>query len=275
MKSFCRNFGTVVLILAIVMIVIWGQDYITVFSEPVDINEEYPEDYTKVKAVETDIYMLLGGFAKDELVTKNKRGQITSQSCDYYYVVPIFTEEDTYYVGIVVDSEKSAPYDEISELSWKYLSGELDYLGEEMIEFQGGFIKMEDELYEQFQRWFVDRGYFTNEEELTEYVLPLVLQTMDYEYVRTMAFISAGALLVSVFLLILGYWPSRKGIVGATNETITIHGTAYPSGNFEEINVLVQTGKTDKAVKELQRLINIDEADAAAVIQRWYAYWGS
>ena len=218
--------------------------------------------------------MLLGGFAKDEMTTKNKRGQITSQSYDYYYVVPIFAEEDTYYVGIIVDSEKSAPYDRISELSWQYLSGELDYLGEEVIDFQGGFIKMEDEVYEQFKKWFIDRGYFDSEEELNEHVLPLVLETVNYERVRATAFKLAGALLMSIIMIIVGFWSSHKKMVGAANEIITINGTSYPVDNFEDINRLVQTGKTDKAVKELQRLINIGEAEASAVIQRWHTYWG-
>lgn len=245
------------------------------FSEPVDINVDHPEDYTKVTAVETDIYMLLGSFARDEMTTYNKRGQITSQSYDIYYVMPIFAQEDIYYVGILVNSEESAPYNRISELSRQYLSGDLDHLGEEVIDFQGGFIKMKDEIYEQFQNWFIKRGYFNSEEELNGHVLPLVLETVNYERVRITAFVMAGAFLISVVLLIFGFRSGGEKTVGAANKVITINGTSYPSDNLEDINRLIRRGKTDKAVKELRKLANISEAEAAAVIQRWDEYWGS
>lgn len=190
-------------------------------------------------------------------------------------MLPIFAGEDTLYVGVLVDSEKSAPYERISELPRRYLSGELEHLGAEVIDLQGGFIQMDDEVYEQFRNWFMTQGYFNSEEELEEHVLPLVLESVNYENHRSSAFRLAGAFVLSIILLIFGSRSGYEQTVGAANAVITINGTSYPANNFGNINWLIQNGKTDKAVKELQWLTNISEAEAVEVVRRWDTYWRS
>lgn len=210
MKSFCGTLGGVILIFVIIIMVFSWKDDIIAFSKPIDLNVDRPEN---LKAVETDIDMLLGRFTQEEITTK-KDGAITSQKRKNYYVMPILGEETIYYVGIVADSEKSAPYNRISDLSWQYLSGESDQLGEEVINFQGGFVKMDDEVYEHFREWFEDGEFFDDEEELMEYVLPLVLTEVNYEGTRKAAYFTLGAFVLSIILLVYGYRPERRKEAG-------------------------------------------------------------
>ncbi|MBQ8116766.1 MAG: hypothetical protein IJ147_01685 [Lachnospiraceae bacterium] len=275
MKTFCRSAGAVILLFVILTIVFTWREWLIAFDKPINLNSDHPADYTKVRAVEADINILYGRFAREEKATKNNKGQITHQSCDYYYVVPVFGETDIYYVGVVVDSQKAAPYDQVSELTGQYLTGELEQPSEEGIAFQGGFLKMEDEMYERFQKWFRDREYFADEEDLKEHVLPLVLEQVNYKPARKSFIVTIVFSILCIVMLVYGFRSEHAGMADAANEMITINGTSYPSDNFADINALVRKGKTDKAVRELQRLTNVSEAEAAAIIQRWNSHWGS
>lgn len=273
MKSVLRRLGFLCLVFAGIIAFTSWQEMLMSFSEPVDINEDYPEDYDDVKAVETEINILLGSFAEEETTTKNKSGAITSKDYDYYYVIPVFTEEETYYAGVKVDSEDSKPYDRIVDETWAYLNGETAEFGSESVDFQGGFFKMEDELYKYFEEWFEDEGFFATEREMDKYLLPIVLEPFKYSNVRTLTYVMVGLIVLGVVLVVLGFRPGKPK-EAPVNSVININDVNYPSSNFENVNKLVKKGNTDKAVKELQAITGLDEANATSVINRWYQYWG-
>lgn len=273
MKDFLTRMGFVFLVMAGIMGFMGFREMSMSFSEPVDINVDYPSDYNEVKAVETDINILLGTFAEEETTTKNKSGAITSRDYDYFYVIPVFTEDETYYAGVKVDSDDSAPYDEIVNLTWDYFNGETDELGNKSVHFQGGFLEMEDELYKYFKDWFEEEQYFESEADMNKYLLPLVLEPFQYSSMRTMTYVMVGLVVLGILLLVLGLRSGKKYKAPA-NSVINIDGVNYPSSNFESVNKLVEKGNTDKAVKELQKITGMEEANATLVISRWNEYWG-
>ncbi len=275
MKGFCKTAGLIIFILSAFMLCTSVKEYKAAFGEPVDISEIYPEDYTKVNGVETELEMVLGCFLQNEIITKNKYGQAKYVSYEYYYAVPIFVEDEVYLVGAFVDSAKMERYEKLSEVSIKYLQGELDDLGDETIKFQGYFDKMDEEVYERLKKWSINKGYFESDEEIEKYVLPLTLESVNFKGVRRNAYIFAGAFVLSIIMMIYGRRPDKIKVVTASSDTITINGVTYPADAFKKVNKLIQSGKTDKALRTLQGITNTNVADAKAVIRNWDSYWGA
>ena len=276
MKEFLRRIALTGILLVVIMGFVMYKDVLIAFSEPVDIVEDYPEseeEIKSIKAVKTDLDMILDVFAEEETTTKNKYGAVTNKRYDYYYVVPVFTETEIYYVGAKVSSTKSVEYDKVCEATWAFLYGETDEL--ETVEFEGGFYKMEDEAYKYFKEWFQDNEEFIGEIDIKKYVLPLMLEPIKLSTTRKVAFVCVGVLAVCILLLILSFRKGKEDSQSVTPQkaVITINGINYPTSNFEKVNKLIEKGKKDKAVKELMEVTGISETDANAVILDWYAYW--
>lgn len=272
MKQLALRFGFMLVLVSVIMCFVAKDDILISFSEPVDIYEDYPADFRDVKAVETELYMLFDIFAEEETTTTNNSGAITSRRYDYYYILPVFTAEEEYYVGVKVSSKKSAPYDDLMDSTWSYLMGETDSIGDEVIEFQGGFVEMDDELYQYFQDWFKEAEFFESDQEMDKYLLPLVLESVNYERVKTMTFVMIGVFIVGIILIILGLKP-KKAVKEATNPIISINGVSYPSSNFIRVNSFVERGQKVKAIKELRDITGLDLAQAKDIVDRWNEYW--
>lgn len=275
MKDFCKKAGLIIFVLSAFMLCTSVKEYKAAFGEPVDINKEYPEDYTKVNGVETELKMVLGCFLQNESIIKNKSGQAKYAIYEYYYAVPIFVEDEVYLVAAFVDSANVERYEKLSELSMKYLQGELDNLGDETIQFQGRFGKMDEDVYERLKNWSKNKGYFESDEEIEKYVLPLTLESMNYKNVRITACVMLVAFVLSIIMMIYGRCPDKVKVVSASCDMITINGVTYPSDSFKKVNKLIQNGKADKALRTLQGITNTNVADAKAVIRNWDTYWGA
>lgn len=274
MKDFLRKVAFVGLIFVVIFGCISYKEVIIAFSEPVDIFEDFPEDYNDVKAVETEINMIYDCFAEEETTTTNRRGAVTNRSYDYYYILPVYTESENeeYYVALKASQKDRAKHDKIVDTTIDYLFGDAQEL--QSTKFQGGFIKMEDEIYKYFEEWFQDVEWFESSKELKKYVLPLVLEPVNYAATKKFTFIMIGVLVVSILLFLLSFKVgNKKQHVVPQKAVITINGVNYPTSNFEQVNKLVEKGKKAKAVKELMVVTGISEADANAVILDWYAYW--
>lgn len=209
MKDFLSNVALVGLVYVIIFGAIDFKNIIIAFNEPVDINVDYPDDYNKVKAVKTEINMLVDVFATEETVTK-KDGAITDRKYDYYYVMPVYTESDDnpYFVGVKVSSQDKKTYDMVCDATWDYLYGTRDSL--ETIEFEGGFNKMDEECYERFEDWFEAEEWFEDDKEMEKYVLPLILESVPLEATKKSTFFLAGVLAVCILILILCSRKSKK-----------------------------------------------------------------
>lgn len=278
MKEFLRRIAFSGIILVVIMGFVMYKDVLIAFHKPVDIVEDYPTEYEeleKIKAVKTELDMILGMFASEETVTKNESGAITDRKYDYYYVVPVYVEEEEsyYFVGVKASSTNKKAYDKVCDATWEYLYGAIDEL--ETVDFEGGFYEMEDEAYRYFKEWFEDEEWFENEKDLKKYVLPLLLEPMKLSSVKTATYVCAGVLALCIFLLVLSFRKGKEKTQSATPQkaVITINGINYPTANLEKVNKLVEKGKKDKAVKELMDITGISETDANAIVLDWYGYW--
>lgn len=275
LKEFLRRIAFVGILFVVIFGVVAYKDVLVAFSEPVDIVEDYPEteeEIKSIKAVKTELDMVLGLFAEEETTTTNKYGAVTNRRYDYYYVVPVFTETETYYVGVKVSSTKSQEYDKVCDATWSYLYGETEEL--KTVEFEGGFYKMEDEAFKYFKEWFEDNEWL-DEKDIKKYVLPLMLEPIKLSTTRKLTFVFVGVLALCIFLLVLSFRKGKEKTQSVTPQkaVITINDINYPTSNFEKVNKLVEKGKKDKAVKELMEVTGISETAANAVILDWYAYW--
>lgn len=275
LKEFLRRIAFVGILFVVIFGVVAYKDVLVAFSEPVDIVEDYPEseeEIKSIKAVKTELDMVLGVFAEEETTTTNKYGAVTNRRYDYYYVVPVFTETETYYVGVKVSSTKSQEYDKVCDATWSYLYGETEEL--KTVEFEGGFYKMEDEAFKYFKEWFEDNEWL-DEKDIKKYVLPLMLEPIKLSTTRKLTFVFVGVFALCIFLLVLSFRKGKEKPQSVTPQkaVITINDINYPTSNFEKVNKLVEKGKKDKAVKELMEVTGISETAANAVILDWYAYW--
>lgn len=276
MKSTIRKIAIIGMI--VIAIVAFGtrHNIIAAFSEPVDINVDYPDDYDDVTAVKTDLDMILDVYAEEETTTKNKYGNVTNKRYDYYYIVPVYTEseDEAYYVGVKVSSDNKKAYDAVCDATWEWAYDETGEVELESVEFEGRFAEMEDEAYKYFVEWFEDTEWFESEEEMDKYVLPLLLTPVDLQATKIITIVGAALFVVFLVMLILSFRKSKETQgVTPTRLVMTINGINYPMSNFEKVNKLVEKGDKEKAVKELMEAAGISETDANAVILDWYAYW--
>lgn len=250
------------------------QNIIAAFSEPVDINVDYPDDYDEVKAVKTELNKILDVCAEEETTTKNKYGSVTNKRYDYYYIVPVYieSEDDAYYVAVKVPSDKRNDYENVCNTTWAWAAGEVEEL--ESVEFEGTLVEMEDELYKHYKSWFYEMEWFESTEDSKKYALPLVLTPVDLQATKVITIIGAVLFVVFAVMLILSFRKGKeKQTVTPTKLVMTINGINYPMSNFEKVNKLIEKGDKEKAVKELMEVAGISETDANAVILDWYAYW--
>lgn len=276
MKSTMRKISIIGIILIALVAFGTRDNIVAAFSEPVDINVDYPDSYsTDIKAVKTEFDMILDIFVQEETTTKNKYGSVTSTRHDYYYIVPVYTEseEEPYFVGVKVPSDKKKDYDEVLDTTWAYLYGETDEL--ETVKFEGTFVKMETEVWKHFVDWFWETEWFETNEESKKYVRPLLLTPVNLQATKVITIIGAGLFVAFVVMLILSFCKGKKKVQTVTPQkaVITINDVNYPISNFEQVNKLVETGDKDKAVQELMNVTGISEADANAVILNWHSYW--
>ncbi len=274
MKSTIRKISIIGMIIIAVVVFGTRQNIVAAFSEAVDINVDYPDSYDDVKAVKTDIDMILDVFVSEETTTKNKYGNVTNTRRDYYYIVPVYIEpeDEAYYVAVKVPSDKKSAYDDVCDATWAWAYGETDEL--ESVAFEGALLEMEDELYKHYKTWFYEMEWFETTEESKKYALPLVLTPVNLQATKIITIIGGVLFVVFLVMLILSFRKTKeKDSVTPTKLVMTINGINYPMSNFDKVNKLVEKGDKEKAVKELMEVAGISETDANAVILDWYAYW--
>lgn len=272
MKEFFKYIAYLAIFFAGVFFVIDFKNIVIAFNKPVDIYVDYPDDYNDVKAVKTEIDMILDRFATEETTTE-QNGAITDRKYDYYYVVPVYTadeEDDVYFVGVKVSSEDKKDYEKVCDATWSYLYGETDTL--ETIEFEGGFKKMEEDCYKYFVEWFEDNEEIgLDKDDIDKYVLPLVLESVNLESTKKAAFILSGVILAGIVILVLCF---RKGKekepeVEKYKRVIEVNGKKLHISEYQKVNKFVEKGNKEKAAKALMKIVEISEADANAAIADW------
>lgn len=279
MKNFLRIFGLLAVLFSAQFLAIGWEDTIISLKTPVDIYEDYPAEVKRFTAVDTEIYCVLDTFGSMTTTTK-QNGAITGSRTSYYYIIPVFTEDETYYIAVRVSSENRARYEKVCKETWAYLAGESNTLGGgTVVPIEGGIGKLSKKLYTHMVEWFEKEQYFDSEEELNKYVLPLVLEPMDLDYVRIVSLICAGVFLLGILLLLLSISMAKKEkkmrskMVTPCNSAIIINGVSYPINNFEIVEKCMAKGDTQGAVKNIQEIAGVSPAQAREMADNWHDYY--
>lgn len=212
MKWFLKTYGNyvafagvILLFLGICGLVSEGWAGIAAYRKPIDLYAEDTDihDLTKTSNLEAEIYMAFDYFAKTT-ETSTFYSYSNSRDVDYYFIIPAFSGDEVYFIGILVEAKDLDTFNAISEATYAYLIGEENTYGTTTIYEQGTLKDMNDELYGYLTDWFKAANWFDDEHDIEKYVLPIYLNPDEMEYKRfafRMAFVPA---VIGAFLLILG-----------------------------------------------------------------------
>lgn len=261
--------------LAGMVLFICGMDSFASFKKPVDL---YAEDTNvtelgRTDAIEADFYAVLDCFATETTTTK-RNGSVTGTSKDYYYIVPAFDGEDTYYIGVKSNSTDRKTYDNIADLTWAWLNGENSDYGNVSIHAEGCLKKMDKELLGYMKEWFEEAEWFESDAEMEKYVLPVCLETVRFGTVRTMFLVALGVFLVCIVVIVLGMVSSKKETKRAKEQThVVINGVSYPKSTFDHVNRCILNRERIFAVQELRDITGLEPEEAQKIIDNWNQYY--
>lgn len=171
----------------------------------------YDVDASEIKigdGIKTDIYAVLDTFGTLETTTKNsKTGNVTGKTYHYYYIIPVFDGDDTYYMAVKVSSSDKKEFDRIADDTWSYLLDESDYFTDDEFAAVGNIQKLDGQGYEYFVEWFEDMEWFdtTDRDEIEEYLLPICLEIKDLKTTSLMVYVSMGVILVSILIIVIHF----------------------------------------------------------------------
>lgn len=280
MKSFCKKVGGAVLVIGIFAVIALFQDVRVMLSETVEIskNEADSEDILKSgQAVDAEIGILLDQFLTVETTQKNRAGQVTSRTTDDYYIMPVFVDDETYFVALKVGQrykDRVAIMRMVDEYVWAS-SLSPNRISGDTVEISGGMYKLKNKYYEYMVDWFDSTNWFADEDDIEKYVLPLVFKPLDRDNITTLVYISIGMLAGGILLLVIGFSGSKDNaqreakLAQLGNRTITICGIRYNVAMMTEVDKNIRAGKTEKAKKSLIKTFHATEAEADTIIVNW------
>lgn len=273
-----RSIAIVFAVISAIMLGVCGLDGFASFKKPVDLYAD-DTDVTKLgrlDAVEADIYAVLDCFATETTTTK-RNGAVTGKSKDYYYIVPAFAGEETYYIGVKSSSADQRSFDKIADLTWAWLSGESSDFGNQSIYVEGCLKKMDKELLGYMKEWFEESEWFESEAEMEKYVLPVCLETVRFDTVKVMFLVGIIVFVICAILIITGLISERKDSKKAKQQThVVINGVSYPKNTFDHVNRCILNKERIFAVQELRDITGLELEEAQKIIDNWnqYYYWG-
>lgn len=280
MKKFCTKCGIILIIIAVVITFFMRHSFMAAFKDPVDVLDEGLQSEEELKrglAIDSEIYLLLECFGSEQTSYKNRSGQTTSTSTDYYYILPVFVGEDeTYYVAIEVSgkSDDLYTYEKIANETVDWLYGVSDTAGSYSVEFTGYLDKLDKEAYGYMKDWFEDTGFFESDADIEKYVLPYVAKPYKVDIVKKMVFFFVGMLVLGIVLLVAGLtidgkYGSRRKALKKSDRTININGNVLSVSMLDDIDILVWKGQTDKAAKRLTKYYGANPQQADEIIASW------
>lgn len=201
MKGVMKRLGAGIVALLIILFVA-GQSFLKLAKGPQDLYQltvdQLPNSY-----VEGDINVILGAYA--EYYVENDDG--TEEVTDNYYIIPVGEEE---FVGLAVNKEDFSTADQIYNETYDYMMGYRDDLSTSM-KVTGTINKMEDDVYEFYEEWFMTSGILENptKEEFERVALPYVLEIdkvgkLDTYIVYLLAALSVILVLAMLYAFIAG-----------------------------------------------------------------------
>lgn len=251
-------------------------DYVAAFKTPVDLYGETTNvsDISKTTPLTADIYAVLDCFVEETTTTKNKNGSVTKKEYDYYYIIPAYNGDETYYIGIKVPDDKDYAYDEICELTWQWMYGETENLGDKTVHAEGCLKKMNDEMYGYMVEWFEETEWFETTADIEKYVLPMYFEPLNFAGLRNVTYVCGGAFAVSLILFVLSFVLGKKKMMKAQEQTcVVINGISYQKELFENVNRFVANKENVFAIQELCQITGLTPEEAQPVIHSWHKYY--
>lgn len=244
-------------------------------KKPVDLyaDETDIHDLTKTTNLEAEIYMTLDYFATETTTTTNN-GNFVSRDVDHYFIIPAFSGDDAYFIGIRVDKDDVNTFMTISDETYEYVMGDAADFGMTTIMEEGTLKDMDDEMYGYFVEWFEESGWFENESDIAKYVLPLYFDPANMANSRLWFRIAGAALLVGIILLVLAlvsYLKNKKAVKEQVG--LIFNGTTYSKEALSSVNTYVQQKENVFAMQELSRITGITMEEAKEVIDNWGSYY--
>jgi len=283
MKIFLQKMGMIFGIFGIFIMIVMGADGIASFRSGVDlydIDTDYLE-LSHLDLIDTEFDVSLGCFVEEETTTKNKYGSVTNRSYKYYYAIPVYSGEDTYWIGLEISSSNMYTMDQIVDETYNYLMGEDEYYGYTYLELQGRLSKLEDEKYDYMVEMFEEMEWYENDSDIEKYVLPVYIKTFKPEPTRILFIVGIIGIIAGIISIVSsikgnaahGRRNAPNNNTNVNSGTVTIGGTSYPRSYFERVNGYVDRKEYEYAIQDLRSLTGISEEEARQIINNWRNYY--
>lgn len=276
------RFGIVFLIFGILTICVRKTDVLAGFTKPYDIYDVDAQDIKKGTMVTGDIYAVLDTFGTLE-TTHTRNGSVTSRSYHYFYIIPVFDDDNTYYIAVKVSSDDRKAFENIADDTWDYLYGNTDYFTDREYELAGTVSKLDDEAYEYMVEWFEEAEWFEDDDDIEKYVWPIMIEPQKLSTVRTFSFVCIGLIIVGVLMIVLyvrgGMQKSKKtkdeGTAPAGNYDgyINIAGIRYLKSDFDAVNSQILAGDIESAVMGIRDRTGMGAEEARNIVDNWNIYY--
>ena len=212
-------------ILIVLLIFMYGGRTLTkmAFSEPMDIYEDVVTDEDLLKqglAIDTELPLLMECFGSQ---TTNKTNGYDNSTlvgdAKYYYIMPIWVGEETYYVALETSS-KNDNYDMLKKLSqstmdWCYMESE--EIDAAPVHITGGLVSLDDELYKYMKQWFEEAEWFEDEADIEKYVLQLSFREKNFVSQKITFFVELAIAVALFIAIIILSFKGKKAAASAKN----------------------------------------------------------
>ena len=264
--------GLMVGFVGIMFLVMDFKDGISAFLPPVDLYSR-DTDYNDIGSfdmIDSKFDLSLGCFGTLE-TTRKQNGSITSRDYTYYYAIPAFSGEDTYWIGIEVPSGADRKtMEKITEETWAWLSDQTADYGATTLAKQGALRKMDDKMFRYMKEYFEEIEWFESQGELDKYVLPVYIDTFYADAVRGMfifGVIGTAVGIASLVFLLTNNKRQSKRL--QRNNMLTVGGAQYPRSAFESVNHMISQHETVFAIQEFCRITGVSSDEAGKIIKNW------
>ena len=209
----------------------------------------------------------------------------------YYYVLPIDTAEQTYYIGIRETKGRKSQFRKLA-MKTVFDAKPTQFLDRNPLQddapetsaqdneirkpiFVEGFLyQMNEQQYNRFQTWLERAGYFESGKTQQGQILPYYIVERDITKYKKQC---VGGLIwtaLSIVMLIGSavVW-IRWGKKRKSQTHVTIAGKIYEKEQLAGVNQLIEKLEPMPAIQELSRITGLDMVQAEKIFRHWYDYW--
>lgn len=278
MKSFLRYTSFVIAAVGVLLLMALYPYLNSAFSVPFPIKENefisssFLDEGIPVNA---NLSMIMDSFATETIGGK-LREPIFGTNKYEYNIVPVFVDDKTYYVGIKLSEEQFAKAASVIENTDKYHYGE-EVAFEQFFDVEGIFISMDEELYGYMKEWFVEMGWLS-EEEIGQYVLPLVIEPVDANMVESATYMAVALVVAGIICFVITFFFDIKyrkrakvlrKCTGIIESELRGKPISIPVKELDDVDKAMWKGNKEKARKILIKSYKATEEEADDIVNRW------